>query len=128
MFGSGKYYWEIKRIEDDGNDLHAGVMSEDATPLNTATWMKCSLMVGLLQEIQDNLIQVEQVVLLYLILLLQIQEIFICVPMTLVQENYILVQMVLGVAQANPSTGANPHYTLDTSKVYFPCVSTGSDW
>ena len=28
---------------------------------------------------------------------------------------------------ADPSTGANPHYTLDTSKVYFPCVSTGSD-
>ena len=29
MIGSGKYYWEIKRNEDDGNDLHAGVMSED---------------------------------------------------------------------------------------------------
>jgi len=39
MFGSGKYYWEIKRIEDDGADFHAGVMSEDATPANTATWI-----------------------------------------------------------------------------------------
>ena len=29
--------------------------------------------------------------------------------------------MVLGVAQQS-STGANPHYTLDTSKVYFYLV------
>ena len=36
---SGKYYWEIKRNETASGDTHFGVMSENATPANTATWI-----------------------------------------------------------------------------------------
>ena len=37
-FSSGKWFWEVKR-DGTSADVHIGVMSENATPANTATWI-----------------------------------------------------------------------------------------
>ena len=127
MFGSGKYYWEIKRIEDDGNDLHAGVMSEDATPANTATWIGNAANGWIVAgdsgqpytggtggSVISNTAFANT------------GDIHMCAYDASTGKLYFGANGTWG-GTANPSTGANPHYTLDTSKVYFPCVSTGSD-
>ena len=127
MFGSGKYYWEIKRNEDDGNDLHAGVMSEDATPANTATWIGNAANGWVLAgdagqpytggtggSVISNTAFANS------------GDIHMCAYDASTGKLYFGANGTWG-GTANPSTGANPHYTLDTSKVYFPCVSTGSD-
>ena len=127
MFGSGKYYWEIKRIEDDGNDLHAGVMSEDATPANTATWIGNAANGWVLAGDGGNpynggtggsAISNASFP--------NSGDIHMCAYDASTGKLYFGANGTWG-GTADPSTGANPHYTLDTSKVYFPCVSTGSD-
>ena len=127
MFGSGKYYWEIKRIEDDGADFHAGVMSEDATPANTATWIGNAANGWVVSgdggepytggtggSVISNAAFPNA------------GDIFMCAYDGTTGKLYFGANGTWG-GTANPSTGANPHYTLDTSKVYFPCISTGSD-
>ena len=127
MIGSGKYYWEIKRNEDDGNDLHAGVMSEDATPTNTATWIGNAAngwviagdagqpyTGGTSGSVISNTIFANA------------GDIHMCAYDASTGKLYFGANGTWG-GTANPSTGANPHYTLDNTKVYFPCVSTGSD-
>ena len=127
-FSSGKWYWEIKRYEDDGsNDMHTGVMSELATPANTATWIGnaangwvfgCdggSTYTGGTESntgytAAPNAGDIVQV--------------------AFDADNGKIYFGVNGTWQnsGNPATGTNPAYTgLDTSLFYFPCASTGSD-
>ena len=124
---TGKYYWEIKRIEDDGADLHAGVMSENATPANTATWIGNAANGWVISgdagqpynggtggsAISNAAFP-------------NANDIHMCAYDGSTGKLYFGANGTWG-GTANPSTGANPHYTLDTSLVYFPCVSTGSD-
>jgi hypothetical protein len=124
---SGKYYWEIKRNEDDGGDLHGGVMSENATPANTATWIGNEangwVMAGDSGQpytggtggsaISNAAFP-------------NAGDIFMCAYDGTTGKLYFGADGIWG-GTANPSTGANPHYTLDNSLFYFPCVSTGSD-
>ena len=124
---SGKYYWEIKRNEDTGADLHAGVMSENATPANTATWIGNAangwVIAGDAGEpytggtggsvISNTAFP-------------NAGDIHMCAYDGATGKLYFGANGTWG-GTANPSTGANPHYTLDNSLFYFPCVSTGSD-
>ena len=123
---SGKYYWEIKRNSTSSGDTHFGVMSENATPANTATWIGNAANGWVLAGDAGQ-------------------------PYTGGSSGGVLSNGTVGsgaifmgaydgatgklyfgvngtwAGTANPSTGANAHYTLDTSLIYFPCVSTGSD-
>ena len=122
----GKFYWEIKRIEYDGNDTHFGVMSENATPANTATWIGS----------QANGWIIAQNGVPY-----NAGNYGSAIANASFEANGAIMmgaydgttgKLYFGVngtwgGTANPSTGANPHYTLDTSLFYFPCVSTGGD-
>ena len=122
----GKFYWEIKRIEYDGNDTHFGVMSENATPANTATWIGS----------QANGWIIAQNGVPY-----NAGNYGSAIANASFEANGAIMmgaydgttgKLYFGVngtwgGTANPSTGANPHYTLDTSLFYFPCVSTGND-
>ena len=123
----GKYYWEVKRIEDAGADLHAGIMSELATPANTATWIGNAAngwvnagdggdkytggtgggSTGAQAANSGDIMM-----------------------FAYDADNGKLYFGVNGSwgNSANPATGANPHYdSLDTTLFYFPCVSTGDD-
>ena len=124
---SGKYYWEVKRIEDTAGDVHAGVMSENATPANTATWIGNAANGWVVSgdagqpytggtggSIISNTAFPNA------------GDIHMCAYDGTTGKLYFGVNGTWG-GTANPSTGANPHYTLDTSLFYFPCVSTGSD-
>ena len=124
---SGKYYWEIKRNEDDGNDVHAGVMSENATPANTATWIGNAANGWVVSgdsgqpynggtggSVISNAAFANT------------GDIHMCAYDGATGKLYFGANGTWG-GTANPSTGANPHYTLDNSLIYFPCVSTGSD-
>ena len=122
---SGKYYWEIKRNETASGDTHFGVMSENATPANTATWIgnaangwimasngavyTCGSSCGILSNgtVGNG-------------------AIFMGAYDGATGKLYFGVDGTWA-GTANPSTGANPHYTLDTSLSYFPVVSTGDD-
>tara|TARA_R100000005_G_scaffold45851_1_gene21846 strand:+ start:20 stop:1345 length:1326 start_codon:yes stop_codon:yes gene_type:complete len=124
---TGKYYWEIKRDEDDGADLHAGVMSENATPANTATWIGNAANGWIISGDGGNpytggtggsAISNASFP--------NAGDIHMCAYDGSTGKLYFGANGTWG-GTANPSTGANPHYTLDTSLVYFPCVSTGSD-
>ena len=125
---TGKYYWEVKRNEDSGsNDLHGGIMSELATPANTATWIGNAAngwvnagdggekytggtsggSTGAQAANSGDIMM-----------------------FAYDADNGKLYFGVNGSwgNSANPATGANPHYdSLDTTLFYFPCVSTGSD-
>lgn len=125
---TGKYYWEVKRNEDSGsNDLHGGIMSELATPANTATWIGNAAngwvnagdggdkytggtnggSTGATASNAGDIMM-----------------------FAYDADNGKLYFGVNGSwgNSANPATGANPHYdSLDTTLFYFPCVSTGSD-
>ena len=122
----GKFYWEIKRIEYDGTDTHFGVMSEMATPANTATWIGSQANGWVIAQngqpytgntggsiIANASFQANG-------------DIMMGAYDGTTGKLYFGVNGTWG-GTANPSTGANPHYTLDTSKFYFPCVSTGND-
>ena len=127
-FSSGKWYWEIRRYEDDGsNDMHTGVMSELATPANTATWIgnaangwvfatdAGSTYTGGTESntgyssagSAGDIVQV-----------------------AFDADNGKIYFGVNGTWQgsADPAAGTNYAYSsLDTSLFYFPCASTGSD-
>ena len=124
---TGKYYWEIKRDEDDGSDLHAGVMSENATPANTATWIGNAANGWIISGDGGNPYTggtggsaISNAA------FPNAGDIHMCAYDGSTGKLYFGANGTWG-GTANPSTGANPHYTLDTSLVYFPCVSTGSD-
>jgi len=127
MSGSGKYYWEVKRIEDNDGDVHFGVMSENATPANTATWIGNAANGWIIAGDNGQLYTGGSSV---------------SSPLTngAVANGAIHMcafdastgKLYFGTngnwaGTANPTTGANPHFTLDTSLTYFPVVSTGSD-
>ena len=125
---TGKYYWEVKRNETGGSaDLHGGIMSELATPANTATWIGNAAngwvnagdggdkytggtnggSTGATASGAGDIMM-----------------------FAYDADNGKLYFGVNGSwgNSANPATGANPHYdSLDTTLFYFPCVSTGSD-
>ena len=122
---SGKWYWEIKRTNTD-NDLHTGIMSELATPAQTATWIgsqangwvyaagsgstytgNSETNTGYSATGNGGIISV-----------------------AFDADNGKIYFGVNGTWQGsgNPATGSNPAYTgLDTSLIYFPCASTGSN-
>ena len=127
-FSSGKWYWEIRRYEDIGNDdTHVGVMSELATPSNTATWIGSQANGWVFAgdggatytggtdsntgySSAGNAGDIIQV--------------------AFNADDGKIYFGVNGTWQnsGNPATGTNPAYTgLDTSLFYFPCASTGSD-
>ena len=127
-FSSGKWYWEIRRYEDVGSDdMHTGVMSELATPANTATWIgnaangwvfatdAGSTYTGGTESntgyssagSAGDIVQV-----------------------AFDADNGKIYFGVNGTWQgsADPAAGTNYAYSsLDTSLFYFPCASTGSD-
>ena len=125
MSGSGKYYWEVKRLES-GDDTHFGVMSENATPANTATWIGNAANGWILagdngqpytggssgSAISNTAVGTN--------------GIHMCAYDSSTGKLYFGVNGTWG-GTANPSTGANAHYTLDNSLTYFPIVSTGGD-
>jgi hypothetical protein len=125
---SGKYYWEIKREEDTGQDLHVGIMSENATPANTATWIGNAangwVMAGDGGEIytggtNDGVISNGSFPNAGDIAMIAYDA-----------DNGNLYFGANGTwaGSADPSAGTGAQYTgLDTSLFYFPCVSTGSD-
>ena len=123
---SAKYYWEIKRDEAQ-TDTHFGVMSENATPANTATWIGNAANGWILAGDNGQLYTGGSTV---------------GSPLAngSVASGAIFMgaydgstgKLYFGVngtwaGTANPSTGANPHFTLDNSLTYFPVVSTGAD-
>ena len=123
---SGKYYWEIKRLSTTSGDTHFGVMSENATPANTATWIGNAANGWVIAG--DNgqtytggtsggILSNGSV---------GNGAIFMGAYDGATGKLYFGRDGVWA-GTANPSTGANAHYTLDTSLIYFPCVSTGSD-
>jgi len=127
-FSSGKWYWEIKRYEDDGsNDMHTGVMSELATPANTATWIgnaangwvfACDNGSTYTGGTESNTGYTAA------------PNAGDIVQVAFDADNGKIYFGVNGTWQnsGNPATGTNPAYTgLDTSLFYFPCASTGSD-
>jgi len=124
---SGKWYWEIKRYETDGSaDMHTGVMSENATPAQTATWIGSQANgwvyasdvgstytggtetnTGYSSAGTNDIVQV-----------------------AFDADNGKIYFGVNGTWQgsSDPAAGTNPAYSgLDTSLFYFPCASTGSD-
>ena len=124
---SGKYYWEIKRNEDDGNDLHGGVMSENATPANTATWIGNAANGWIISGDGGNpYTGGTSGSVISNAAFPNAGDIHMCAYDGSTGKLYFGANGTWG-GTANPSTGANPHYTLDNSLIYFPCVSTGSD-
>ena len=126
-FSSGKWYWEIKRIEDDGNDMHTGVMSENATPANTATWIGSQANAWIFAG-DDGSTYIGGV---------NANNGYTdagsandIVSVAFDADNGKIYFGVNGTWQgsADPASGTNPAYSsLDTSLYYFPCTSTGSD-
>ena len=125
-FSSGKWYWEIKRYEDTA-DMHTGVMSELATPANTATWIG-STNNGWVFGCDGGSTYGDGV---------EGNTGYTAAPnagdIVQVAFNADDGKIYFGVNgtwqnSGNPATGTNPAYTgLDTSLFYFPCASTGSD-
>ena len=125
-FSSGKWYWEIKRYEDTA-DMHTGVMSELATPANTATWIG-STNNGWVFGCDGGSTYGDGV---------EGNTGYSSAPnagdIIQVAFNADDGKIYFGVNgtwqnSGNPATGTNPAYTgLDTSLFYFPCASTGSD-
>ena len=122
---SGKYYWEIKRNETASGDTHFGVMSENATPANTATWIGNAANGWIMASngavytggSSSGILSNGTV---------GNGAIFMGAYDGATGKLYFGVDGTWA-GTANPSTGANPHYTLDTSLLYFPVVSTGDD-
>ena len=122
---SGKYYWEIKRNETAAGDTHFGVMSENATPANTATWIGNAANGWIMASngavytggSSSGILSNGTV---------GNGAIFMGAYDGATGKLYFGVDGTWA-GTANPSTGANPHYTLDTSLFYFPVVSTGDD-
>ena len=122
---SGKYYWEIKRNETASGDTHFGVMSENATPANTATWIGNAANGWIMASngavytggSSSGILSNGTV---------GNGAIFMGAYDGATGKLYFGVDGTWA-GTANPSTGANPHYTLDTSLSYFPVVSTGDD-
>jgi len=127
-FSSGKWYWEIRRYEDDGsNDMHTGVMSELATPANTATWIGNAANGWVFATDAGSTYTGGT----------ESNTGYSSAPnagdIVQVAFNADDGKIYFGVNgtwqnSGNPATGTNPAYTgLDTSLFYFPCASTGSD-
>jgi hypothetical protein len=127
-FSSGKWYWEIKRYEDVGtNDMHTGVMSELATPANTATWIGNAANGWVFASdagstytggTESNTGYSSA------------GDAGDIVQVAFDADNGKIYFGVNGTWQgsADPAAGTNYAYSsLDTSLFYFPCASTGSD-
>jgi len=127
-FNSGKWYWEIKRYEDDGSaDMHTGVMSELATPSQTATWIGNQANGWVFaSDVGSTYTGGTETNTGYS----SAGSAGDIVQVAFDADNGKIYFGVNGTWQnsGNPATGTNPAYTgLDTSLFYFPCTSTGSD-
>ena len=127
-FNSGKWYWEIKRYEDDGSaDMHTGVMSENAKPANTATWIGNQANGWVFaSDVGSTYTGGTETNTGYS----SAGSAGDIVQVAFDADNGKIYFGVNGTWQnsGNPATGTNPAYTgLDTSLFYFPCTSTGSD-
>ena len=125
MSGSGKYYWEVKRNET-GSDTHFGVMSENATPANTATWIGNAANGWILAGDNGQVYTGGSAGSVLANGAVGNGDIFMGAFDCSTGKLYFGVNGTWA-GTANPTTGANPHYTLDTSLTYFPVVSTGGD-
>jgi len=126
-FSSGKWYWEIKRIEDDGNDTHTGVMSENATPAQTATWIGSQANAWIFAGDAGSTYTGNSETNTGYTDAGSADDI---ISVAFDADNGKIFFAVNGTWQgsADPAAGTNYAYSsLDTSLYYFPCTSTGSD-
>ena len=125
MSSTGKFYWEIKRNET-GSDTHFGVMSENATPANTATWIGNAANGWVIAGDNGQVYTGGTGGSTLSGGAVGNGEIFMGAYDGTTGKLY-FGKNGAWAGSANPETGANPAYTLDNSLIYFPVVSTGGD-